>query len=165
MDNSKNVETWDQLKMLGVEGIVKYFNDLLGKGNTIEDIMTTLGAARKTGSRYLGKRGYRYNGTQFVPKEGEDLPMVTDTPAPSQKIAPVKPKTTKQPIMDVSLRVYADVHETLSRLDTTDYVRTSISLAKETNQKLGQFLKDKPLLKKQDFITHALELAMGKYGK
>lgn len=167
-------ETWESLKKKGTAEIVSHMNLWLQFGNTMESIMENLGAGSRTASRYLAKRGYRYNGREYVLKDQEQKEkqqiiepetkkkIVPDTKKQSE---PKEPTVKTQPVSttDISLQVYADVHNTLRQLNITDYVRTSLSYAKETQGRLDQFLKDKPLLKKQDFITHAIEDAINKY--
>jgi hypothetical protein len=64
---------------------------------------------------------------------------------------------------DDNMEVYSHIHSKLKHINTDEYVRTSLSLAKETNEELNRFLSNYKLLNKQDVITVAIAELLDKY--
>ncbi len=153
MINNDSIKTWEDFKALDLLEQVQTINTLLEQGHSMPLISDSIGANRSTIGAYFKKQGYKRIGDTFVP--------IGDVLEPVQ----AKPVSKKQASKNKALEVYSDVHNIMIDIDTDTFVRTSISLAKSTNDKLDIFLKDLKLLKKQDIITVALEQFISKYNK
>lgn len=165
MIDYEDIKTWDDFKILELTEQVKIINELMAKGHSIPQISDSIGAFRTTIGSYFKKNGYKRVGDEYKPVESQKQAN-TDAPKKKDQESKEKPQIkAKQLEKNKALEVYADVHNTLINIDTDDYVRTSISLAKSTNTKLDTFLKGLKLLNKQDVITVALEEFIAKYSK
>ena len=165
MIDHDNIKTWDDFKALDLKEQVRIINELMAKGHTIPQISDSIGAYRTTIGGHFRKHGYKRIGDEYKPAEPQKQ-ATTEAPREKQQEQKEKqPPKQKQLDKNKALGVYADVHNILVNIDTDNYVRTSISLAKSTNTKLDTFLKDLKLLNKQDVITVALEEFISKYSK
>lgn len=165
MIDYENIKTWDDFKVLELTEQVRIINELMAKGHSIPQISESVGAYRTTIGSHFKKNGYNRIGDEYKPVW--DAKQV-DPGTPKKKDQEQKEKSqqkAKQLDKNKALEVYADVHNIIVNIDTDDYVRTSISLAKSTNAKLDAFLKGLKLLNKQDVITVALEEFIAKYNK
>lgn len=162
MIDHDNIKTWDDFKALEMTEQVDIINELMAKGHTIPQISDSIGTFRTTIGSHFRKNGYKRIGNEYKAVEGEmEIPKATAENKPKEKPQP----KAKQLDKNKALEVYSDVHNILVNIDTDNYVRTSISLAKSTNTKLDSFLKGLKLLNKQDVITVALEEFISKYSK
>lgn len=165
MINHEHIKTWDDFKALELDEQVKIINELMAEGHTIPQISDSIGTFRTTIGSHFRKNGYKRIGNEYKAVEGEKQAH-TDAPKKKDQEPKEKPQQkVKQLDKNKALEVYADVHNIIVNIDTDDYVRTSISLAKSTNAKLDAFLKGLKLLNKQDVITVALEEFIAKYSK
>ena len=157
MINNDSIKNLEDLKALDILEQVQTINTLLEQGHSIPSISDSIHTDRTTIARHFKKQGYKRIGNEFV--------AIEDVLEPVQAKVTTKKITPKQASKNKALEVYSDVHNIMIDIDTDNYVRTSISLAKSTNDKLDVFLKDLKLLKKQDIITVALEQFISKYNK
>ena len=165
MIDHENIKTWDDFKTLEITEQVKIINELMAKGYTIPQISDSLETFRTTIGNHFKRNGYKRIGDEYIAVESQKQ-ADTDTPKKKDQESKEKPQQkAKQLDKNKALEVYADVHNIIVNIDTDDYVRTSISLAKSTNAKLDAFLKGLKLLNKQDVITVALEEFIAKYNK
>lgn len=173
------ISYWKEFKTLPAEEQLDKINNMLTTRSVIQIMSEDFGTTREVLYRHMLKLGCKKIGDFFEKIEGEMPP-------------PQKPRKSKlinrgnasrsaalgangdtsiiqhTQLANVKenhddLHIYVDIHNQLMKIDTSDYVRTSLSLAKETNGRLNDFLKQYKLLNKQDVITIAIEEFMSKY--
>lgn len=144
-------------------------NELLSEGYTQKAICESIGANKTYISTHLKRRGYTLDQSinQFVPMTEENKPQELKKKEakkniPTKKKEPTGAKIEANTGMSPA-QLYGEFHTILHDVDTSEYIRTSMSFAKCTNEKLNEFLKVYKLLDKQDVITVALEMFLEKY--
>lgn len=165
---SQFIGSWTDFKQLDPAQQVDKINGLLREGHTVKDIMEGAGADRTTLGAHFRRMGYKRIDNQFMPVQAEikQNKAIEKQPEQAQEQKAQEGSAARKHL-DKSqvLKICADVHSIMIDIDTTDYDRTSISIAKSTNKKLDQFVKDLKILKKQDVITVAIEEFLSKYNK
>lgn len=100
-------------------------------------------------SRHLNKLGYKYDNRQYISNSNQNK-TTNDT------------KGAKE---DMTLEMYSIINQKLKDLDVKETERATVKIAKDTTNKLNDFLKEHRILNKQDVISVALEMFLEKYNK
>ena len=61
--------TWQDLKKLDIEDIVKYINEKLGEKSSLKKIADELGVNESTIRKYVTNKGFKRVGNEFVPTD------------------------------------------------------------------------------------------------
>lgn len=172
MKSKSNNEKWNMFLKVPVKQQAELIESTIAQGifsdSTLKEVT---GQNKEFILNHFKKKGYELKGNHFI-KVNKDIPeeSVRDQDEVLKKINEDIKRNQKSEVVPVEnnmdeLKVYSDVHNILKDVDMTEYIRTSMSFAKQTQNRLDDFLMEYKLLKKQDIITAAIESFLNQYKK
>lgn len=152
---------WEEFTSQSVEEQVNQVNEIIKSNQkmTVNDISEKVfNQSKSMLSKHMTSMGYSFKGRQYVIDANKSNQMITDNYT-SNNISSNVNKSNQM----ITLNMYSAINEILVELDTKETERATVKIAKDTSDKLDEFLKQHKILKKQDVISVAIELFLNKF--
>lgn len=167
----------NEFKELDIESKVKYVNELLQQGDSVNNIRTTLGIGKNYIADKFGKDGYKLNRNinQYIKCDD----VVTNTTfVVKQNIKPSEPKKETNNINlinnrldnnSITTNVVTDttsiIHSSIDSYDRNDTTSSHYRIYTDIQEEFKKFCKDNRQYKVQDIISSAIKEYLDKYNK